>query len=206
MATYQPHDRLYRRARARGLPSRAAFKLEELLERYRLVRPGGRVIDLGCAPGGWLAILGRAAGPGGRVIGVDPVACRAPGGGRSETVIGDLREPAVRARVAAMLGGRADLVTSDLAPKLSGIAERDAARMAELLGVALEFAAATLRPGGAMIAKIFMDAGFEALKARFRRHFDRVEVARTQASRPGSSELYLVARGLRPDAETGVNG
>jgi len=205
MATYQPHDRLYRQARARGLPSRAAFKLEELLERYRLVRPGGRVIDLGCAPGGWLAILGRAAGPEGRVIGVDLVACRAPGG-RIETVTGDLREPAVRARVAAMLGGRADLVTSDLAPKLSGIAERDAARMAELLEVALEFAAATLRPGGAMIAKIFMDANFEALTARFRRHFDRVEVARTQASRPGSSELYLVARGLRPDAEAGVNG
>jgi len=196
MATYRPRDRFFQKAREKGLPSRAAFKLEELLERYRLARAGTRVADLGCAPGGWLAILGRAVAPGGRVIGIDLVPCRAPAG-EVKVVTGDIREPGLRAEVIAMLGGSADLVTSDLAPKLSGIADRDRARMEELVDAALDFTAATLRPGGAMLAKIFMGAGFEDLIARFQRHFERVEVARTRASRPGSAELYVVARGFR---------
>jgi 23S rRNA U2552 (ribose-2'-O)-methylase RlmE/FtsJ len=100
--------------------------------------------------------------------------------------------------VPAHRGGGADLITSDLSPKLTGIADRDQARSAELLTIALEFAAEVLKPGGAMIAKVFMGGEFEDLKRRFDRAFDKVEVTHTKATRPGSSELYLVARGFRP--------
>ena len=209
MASYRPRDRFFHKAREQGLPSRAAFKLEELLARYRLAHRGARVADLGCAPGGWLAILGRAVAPGGRVVGVDLVPCRARISGVT-IIAGDIREAAARTQAIAALGGSADLVTSDLAPKLSGVADRDQARMTELIEAALAFAAATLRPGGAMLAKVFMGAGFEDLIARFQRHFERVEVARTRASRPGSAELYVVARGFRsprePEREISRNG
>lgn len=204
MARYQPHDKFFRKARAQGLPSRAAFKLEELTARFKLVRAGARVADLGCAPGGWLAILAQAAGPSGRVIGVDLSRCTiaAP----NVTVItGDIRDAAVQAAVAEALGGPLDLITSDLSPKLSGIAERDQAQSLELLLSALAFARATLKPGGAMVAKVFMGAGFEELTPIFRRAFARVELTRTKATRPGSSELYLVARDhLDPRADTGA--
>jgi len=196
MATYRPRDRFFHKAREQGLPSRAAFKLEELLQRYRLARAGARVADLGCAPGGWLAILSRAVTPDGRVIGVDLAACRAASA-NVQVVIGDIREPAVREQVAALLGARGDLVTSDLAPKLSGIVDRDRAQMEELLETALAFSCAILKPRGAMIAKVFMGPGLENLLARFKVHFDRVEMARTRASRPGSAELYIVARDFR---------
>jgi len=194
MATYTPRDRFYRKAREQGLASRAAFKIEELIDRFKLARPGARIVDLGCAPGGWLEILARAAGPHGRVVGVDLVECRVPG---VITIAGDIRDSALSAAIAEKLGGRADLITSDLAPKLSGIAARDQARSRELVEAALALADPLLRPGGAMVAKLFMGADFEPIVAEFRRQFSSVQIARTEATRPGSSELYIVARDFR---------
>jgi 23S rRNA (uridine2552-2'-O)-methyltransferase len=194
--TYEPHDKFYRKARAMGLPSRAAFKLEEILVRNRLVPKGARIADLGCAPGGWLAILVKAAAPGGRVVGVDLAACKSPPGG-AITIVGDILDPAIIARVEKELGGRADLVTSDLAPKLTGIASRDEARSRELIDSALNFAARVLKPGGAMVTKLFMGTEFKDVVASFKIHFATVDVTRTKASRPGSSELYIVARNFR---------
>ncbi len=196
MATYRPHDTFYRKARARGLPSRASFKIEELLARFGLVNKGARIVDLGCAPGGWLAILSRAAGPKGCVVGVDLVPCKSLGPGVI-TIQGDIREGALVAVVAQKLGGPADLIVSDVAPKLSGIAARDEARSRELLESALKFARKLLRPGGAMISKLFMGADFAEIIAIFERDFARVEITRTKATRPGSSELYAVARDFR---------
>jgi len=152
MARYEPHDKFYRRAREQGLPSRAAFKIEELITRFRLVRPGARVIDLGCAPGGWLAILSQVVGESGRVVGIDLAACPRIGP-NVETIVGDILNPATHSAVLEMLSGPADLVTSDLAPKLTGIKERDQARAAELIESALVIAQSTLRPGGAMVTK-----------------------------------------------------
>ncbi len=183
-------------ARERGLKSRAAFKLEEILGRFKLLPSGGRAVDLGCAPGGWLAILARAAGPAGRIAGVDLEPIRNPPAG-VVAIVGDIRDPAVAARVAETLGGPADLVTSDLAPKLTGIPARDEARQEELLAAALEFARIALKPGGAMVAKLFMGARFRDAVAAFERQFESVEVVRTRATRPGSAELYLVARKFR---------
>ena len=179
-----------------GLPSRAAFKIEELVARNRLVAEGARVVDLGCAPGGWLKILAAAGGPGGRVVGVDLARVKNPPAG-VVTIAGDILDPAVAARVQSELGGRADLVTSDLAPKLTGITSRDEAKSRELIDSALSFAAAILKPGGAMVAKLFMGAEFKQIVDSFKTHFASVELTRTKASRPGSSELYVVARGFR---------
>jgi 23S rRNA (uridine2552-2'-O)-methyltransferase len=199
MATYEPRDKYYRKARERGLPSRAAFKIEELIARQKLAPRGARIADLGCAPGGWLAVLAGAAGAGGRVVGIDLARCANPPAGVI-TLVGDILEQATVDRVVARLGGPADLVTCDLAPKLTGIAARDEARSAELMRAALGFARRALRPGGAMVAKVFMGAEFKQIVAQFERHFDRVEVTRTAATRPGSSELYIVARGFRAAA------
>jgi 23S rRNA (uridine2552-2'-O)-methyltransferase len=196
MARYEPHDKFYHRAREQGLPSRAAFKLEELLARFRLVRAGGRVVDLGCAPGGWLAILAGAVGERGRAVGVDLAAC-ARISANVVTLVGNILDPAVRTALLEALGGPADLVTSDLAPKLTGIKMRDEARLVELLEAARAVALDALKPGGAIVAKVFMGGGFEDARALFVRDFARCEVVRTRASRPGSSELYLVAREFR---------
>jgi 23S rRNA (uridine2552-2'-O)-methyltransferase len=196
MARYEPHDKFYRKAREQGLKSRAAFKIEEIIERFKLVREGARVIDLGCAPGGWLVILARAVGARGRVVGVDLAACQSSAP-NVVTITGDVRDATIRATIAEKISAQADLVTSDLAPKLSGIKERDQALALELQMTALEFARAQLRPGGAMVAKVFMGEGFDEIKASFARTFDKVEIVRTRATRPGSSELYVVARNFR---------
>jgi 23S rRNA (uridine2552-2'-O)-methyltransferase len=196
MARYQHQDRFYRKANELGLPSRSAFKLEELLTRFKLVKEGGRVIDVGCAPGGWLAILGRVVGKRGRVIGVDLASC-SNAASNVFTMAGDVTDAKVRLGVAEAIDGAADLVTSDLAPKLSGIAERDQAKLRELLEAVLDLAQSVLKPGGAMIAKVFMGPGFEEIRELFTKDFARVEIVRTRASRPGSSELFLIARGFQ---------
>ncbi len=196
MPTYEPRDKFYRKARAMGLPSRAAFKIEEILERNRLVTKSAKIVDLGCAPGGWLVILAKTIGPAGRVVGVDLDEVKRPPAGVI-TIAGDILDPSVAARAANELGGRADLVTSDLAPKLTGIAARDEARSRELIDAALAFATAILKPGGAIVVKLFMGAEFKLVVDNFKRHFGTVEVTRTKASRPGSSELYIVARDFR---------
>jgi 23S rRNA (uridine2552-2'-O)-methyltransferase len=179
-----------------GLPSRAAFKIEEILARKRLVPKDARIVDLGCAPGGWLAILAKNVGAGGRVVGVDLAAVKNPPTG-AITIVGDILDATVIARVANELGGRADLVTSDLAPKLTGIAARDEAQSRELIEAALAFAVSILAPKGAMVVKLFMGSEFKDVVDAFKRHFGTVEVTRTKASRPGSAELYIVARDFR---------
>ncbi len=182
-------------ARQKGLPSRAAFKLEELLARYRLVHPGDRVLDLGCAPGGWLAVLAKAVGPKGRVVGIDLVACRSP----TPVVItlaGDLNDEALRQAAYQALGDRADLVTCDMAPKLSGVRDRDQKAMSELLELALKTATETLKPGGALVGKVFMNAGLKPTVERLGAFFSATDLVRPQATRRGSAELYLVAAGF----------
>ena len=195
MAKYQPRDKYYRKAREQGLPSRAAFKLEELIARIKLP-PDARVIDFGCAPGGWLAILGAVVSRNGRVIGIDLAPC-ANFGASVETIVADIRDPKLPEILREKLGRLADLITSDLSPKLTGIRERDDAQFEELIDAALAIASRTLKPGGTMIAKLFMSGAFKEILARFEKHFASLDVTKVKASRPGSSELYVIARGFR---------
>jgi len=195
MARYEPRDKFYRQAREKGLPSRAAFKIEELLAKIK-IPSDARVIDLGCAPGGWLAILGRAIGDKGRVIGIDLAPCGSFGAS-VETIVADIRDPELPALLKEKLGRYADIVTSDLSPKLTGIREHDDAQFEELIDAALAMARATLKPGGIMIAKLFMGGAFKDILARFEKRFASVDVTKVKATRPGSSELYVIARAFR---------
>ena len=189
-------DPYVKRARAEGWRSRAAFKLEEIQRADRLIRPGMTVVDLGAAPGGWSQFAARALGGTGRVIALDVLAMPAVPG--VEFIHGDFADPAVLARLEALLGGtRADLVMSDMAPNMTGIADVDHDRSMHLVDLAVDFAASALRPGGDLLLKVFQGREFQALAARLRRSFDSVRFRKPKASRGRSAEVYVLARGYR---------
>jgi 23S rRNA (uridine2552-2'-O)-methyltransferase len=194
--SYTPKDPFYQKAKSEGYRSRAAYKLLELNQRFRLIKPGDRVVDLGAAPGGWVQVASRLIGPKGSVIGVDlqPVT-PIP----AENVIllqGDITDVETTAKLKALLPSGADTVFSDLSPRLTGIRDTDISRSAELNLTAFRVAAELLRTGGHFLVKVFvseeMEAFFRVLKDRFR----SVQRTRPQATRRGSSEMYFVAKGF----------
>ena len=189
-------DPYVKRARAEGWRSRAAFKLEEIQRTDRLIRPGMTVVDLGAAPGGWSQFAARALGGKGRVITLDVLEMPAVPG--VDFIHGDFADPAVLARLEALLGdARADLVMSDMAPNMTGIADVDHDRSMYLVDLAVDFAASALRPGGALLLKVFHGREFQALAARLRRSFESVRFRKPKASRGRSAEVYVLARGYR---------
>lgn len=179
-----------------GYRSRAAFKLIEIDTRDRLIRPGMVVIDLGAAPGSWSQVVAEKLGRSGRTIGVDvlPIEPLAA----VEFVRGDIRDAEVLARVAALVpAAGADLVLSDMAPNLTGLAPTDQARAEELARIALEFASRHLKRGGTLLVKTFHGSGFDALRAAMRGVFEQVQVRKPEASRQESAETFLLGRGKR---------
>ena len=196
-------DPYVKRARQEGYRSRAAYKLEEIDRALALVRPGQLIVDLGAAPGAWSQYLRRRLAPQGAAAGQLPGALIAldlldlePIEGVA-FVQGDFRDEEVLARLAAALGGRkADLVVSDMAPNLSGVAVSDAARVAHLVELALEFACAHLKPEGALLAKTFHGSGYSQQVELFKRRFRTVRAIKPKASRAKSAETFLVGRGL----------
>lgn len=192
---YQRKDGFYRKAKATGLRSRAAFKIEELAR--GLVHPGDCVVDLGAWPGGWLQIVSRLVGPQGRAVGVDLVKIDPLGLPNVRVVQGDVSDPAIVGRISEALGGAADVVLSDMAPKLSGIRDRDRARAEDLAWLALDVARKLLHPGGGFLCKLFMGPDLRPFLDEVRRDFETVTTTRPEASRKGSAEIYLAARGLR---------
>ena len=181
--------------------SRAAFKLIEIDAQDGLIRPGINVVELGSAPGAWSQVLReRLAGPGGVVRGrivaldmlpMDPVA-------GVEFIEGDIREPEVLERLeAALAGQKVDLIVSDMAPNLSGVAVADSARMADLVELAVDFAVHHLKPDGALLVKCFHGSGYSQLVELFKRHFVRVAKRKPKASRDKSAENFLLGRGLK---------
>jgi len=191
------NDPYVRRARAQGYRSRAAFKLLELDAKERLLGPGQTVVDLGAAPGSWSQVAAAKVGATGRVIAVDlleivPLE-------RVEVVRGDFTEAATLAAVERLLGaGGVDLVLADMAPNISGVAATDQARAVHLAELAMAFALEHLKPGGALVVKVFQGAGFPELLAEMRRSFATVASRKPGASRGRSREMYLVGR--RPKA------
>ena len=189
-------DPYVKRAHEEGWRSRAAFKLEDIQRTDRILKPGMTVVDLGAAPGGWSQFAARTLGGQGRVIALDVLEMPALPG--VEFIQADFTDDAVLERLNAALGGqKVDLVMSDMAPDMMGIADVDHDRSMGLVDLAVDFAAHSLRPGGDLLMKVFQGREFQALVARLRRDFESVKLRKPKASRARSAELYVLARGYR---------
>jgi len=191
-------DPYVKRAQAEGWRSRAVFKLEELLDRDRLLKPGMVVVDLGAAPGGWSQMvresLRERGQDTGRVMALDILPMQGIGG--VEFIEGDFREESVLKQLEALLNGQpVDLVLSDMAPNISGVESVDQARAMHLAELAQAFAAAHLKPGGAFLTKLFQGRGFDDYLRGLRADFERVSIRKPKASRARSSEVYALATG-----------
>jgi 23S rRNA (uridine2552-2'-O)-methyltransferase len=189
------NDPYVKRAQSEGYRSRAAFKLAQIAARDKLLRPGMNVVDLGAAPGGWAQVAAQGVVPGGQVFAVDLLEM-APLSGVT-IVRGDFHERDTLAELERLLAGKAvDLVLSDMAPNISGIASVDQARGIALAELALDFAMNHLKPQGNFLVKVFQGAGFETFVKALRGHFGQVLTRKPEASRSRSNEVYLLGRGL----------
>jgi 23S rRNA (uridine2552-2'-O)-methyltransferase len=189
------HDAFFKKARDQGFAARSIFKLEDIDRRFRILRAGERVLDLGCRPGSWLQYVVTVIGSHGAVIGLDrqPLPTPVPG---AKVLIGDV----YTITDAELLGGlRAyDVVLSDMAPDTTGIRSADQARSAALVEEALGRAERLLAPGGAFVAKIFQGPDVAELRKRMALRFSEVHLVKPEASRSSSTELYLVGKGFAP--------
>src|SRR5688572_17406332 len=187
------HDRFYRAAKRQAYRSRAAIKLSQIDRRHGLFRKGDVVLDLGAAPGGWSQVARERVGPKGRVIAVD-LAGIAPLEG-VEVLRGDFAQPETQTRVFEALRRPADVVMSDLSPKLSGQRSTDVARALDLAETAFSFAVRALRPGGQFLVKVFQGEGYREFLQRVSERFERVGGVKPAASTKTSAELYVLAQG-----------
>lgn len=206
------NDPYVKLAQKEGYRARAAYKLKEIDENFGLVKPGDCVVDLGSTPGAWsqyvrrrLSPTGAAAGTlNGRIIGLDLLPMDPIEG--VTFIQGDFREAEVLQKLEEALATpegqvRVDLVISDMAPNLSGIESADAARIAHLIELAVEFAQNRMKPDGTLVVKLFHGSGYDQLVKLFRDTFKVVKPLKPKASRPGSSETFLIGRGLKKRAE-----
>jgi 23S rRNA (uridine2552-2'-O)-methyltransferase len=177
-----------------------------LTQHGRLLRPGDCVVELGAWPGGWLQVAAAQVGPRGRVVGVDLQAIHRLQEANVVTLVGDISDEQTRVHVARACGGRADVLLADLAPKLTGIRARDDAQTQALADCVLQWVAGILRPQGILIIKLFSGEGLRPYVARLRSMFREVHLARPQATRKGSAELYAVASGFQPSKSTAQGG
>jgi 23S rRNA (uridine2552-2'-O)-methyltransferase len=197
---YDPRDRFFQKAKKEGLRARSAYKLEEIQLRFRLLRPGGRVLDLGAAPGGWCQIAARAVGARGFVLGLDlePIPALPP---PVVTWVADAFAPELPARLRQEGHAPYDAVLSDLAPKTSGAHTVDEARSIALAERALGLSLEVLKPDGAFVVKIFMGGDFEGYHRTAKQTFLQVKVVKPEASLARhSKEVYLVCQRLRAGA------
>jgi 23S rRNA (uridine2552-2'-O)-methyltransferase len=196
--SYNPRDSYYKKAKQEGYRSRAAYKLLELQQRFRVFKTGDSVVDLGAAPGGWLQVAAKVVGVKGKVLGVDvqPIASF-----REPNIIllqGDVTNPQFHEKIRTLMGGRVDCVISDLAPHLTGIRDTDIARALELNRTALSVATNLLRLGGSLLLKSFVSDELQTLTAEIKRHFRSVQRTRPEATRQRSSEFYFIAKDFQP--------
>jgi 23S rRNA (uridine2552-2'-O)-methyltransferase len=200
------NDPYVKLAQKEGYRARAAYKLKEIDEGEKLIKPGQVIVDLGCTPGSWAQYTRRklagaeGGGINGTMIGLDmlpmePIA-------DMHFIQGDFREARILRQLDTILAGRrADLVLSDMAPNLSGIPTADAARMEHLIDLAIEFAQFHMKPGGALLVKCFNGTGYSQIVEKFRAEFKVVTQKKPKASRDKSSEIFLLGRGLKNPAE-----
>lgn len=188
-------DPYVQRAQREGYRSRAAYKLLEIDERERLIKPGMRILDLGSAPGGWSQVCAARVGPTGQVLAVDLLPMDPIDG--VDFVQGDFTEDSVLDELLARAGDGLDLVISDMAPNITGVKSVDLPRAMYLAELAMDCAGRVLKPGGGFLTKLFHGEGFDDYVKLTRSKFGRVKVRKPAASRPKSRETYLLARDIR---------
>lgn len=194
---YNRKDAFYKKAKQTGYRSRAAYKLLELSKTFRLIKRGNRVIDLGAWPGGWVQVAAELVGPHGKVLAIDLAEIEPLKKDNVILVQGDATDADRQQEILTLLDGPADVLLSDMAPKLSGIREVDEAHCQELTHAAISCTTHLLRPGGMLLLKAFMDTTHKSLLAELRQIFTTVKTAKPEATRKGSAETYIVATGLR---------
>lgn len=191
----QLNDPYVARAKREGYRSRAAFKLIEIDDKHRLLKAGGRVADLGAAPGGWSQVAQKRVGSSGRVVGIDILEMDEIPGVEFATI--DFLDPAAPDKLKSMLGGPADVVLSDMAANATGHRQTDHLKIMALVEAAAEFASEVLKPGGSFLAKVIQGGTEGALLAQLKRDFATVKHVKPAASRSDSAELYVLATGFR---------
>ena len=190
------NDPYVQRAKAEGYRSRASFKLMEIDDRDRLIRPGEVVVDLGATPGGWSQVVAKRQKGNGRVIALDLLEMDPMHG--VDFIQGDFREEGVLNTLESMLAGaKVGLVLSDMAPNISGVVVSDQARVMHLAELGLEFSRSWLKPNGAFLVKVFQGYGFEEFVREMREVFKSVATRKPDASRDRSAEIYLLGKGLK---------
>jgi 23S rRNA (uridine2552-2'-O)-methyltransferase len=194
---YDRKDHYHQRAKAEGYRSRAAYKLLEIDDAHRVLRRGARVADLGCWPGGWLQVAAARVGAEGRVVGVDLATIEPPLAlANVFALTGDVSDPAVLAALREQAGGLCEVVLSDAAPKLTGIRATDRAREEALLEAIAAAYPPLLMPGGTLLVKLLECPEAHAFELGVRKRFEATKVVKPKASRRGTTERYLLARGL----------
>lgn len=189
-------DPFVKQAQKDGYRSRSAYKLIELNEKDRLIRPGMRIMDLGSAPGGWSQVAGKLVGRKGRVLATDILPMDALA--NVDFIQGDFTDEAIVQQLLAWLeGGKFDLIISDIAPNITGIAMADQASSMYFLELALDTVLKTLKPGATFVAKMFQGSGSDQYLKELRQHFEKVLIRKPAASRKESREVYLVAKGFK---------
>jgi 23S rRNA (uridine2552-2'-O)-methyltransferase len=195
----QLNDPYVARAKREGYRSRAAFKLLEIDEKFKILKPGQKIVDLGAAPGGWSQIAAKVVGPKGRVVGIDLLPIDPMAG--VEFIQLDFLDESAPGRLIEMLGGPADVVMSDMAANTTGHKKTDHLRIIGLAEAAIYFAREILAPGGAFVAKVFQGGTENQLLADLKRDFAVVRHVKPGASRADSAELYVLATGFRGRAD-----
>ncbi len=190
-------DQYYRRAKAEGYRSRSSYKLLEIAQKKRFIKPGFKVVDLGAAPGGWLQAAHRLVGGQGRLIGVDISPIKPLGYRNLTTILMDIENPDLPKIISNIAKGEVDAVLSDVAPDITGIWELDHARQIGLAQRTLEIAASTLRKGGSLFVKLFQGPEANRYVDSVRKYFSTVSYEKPKASRPSSAEMYVLALGFK---------
>jgi len=197
MSHYNRKDHFWVKAKGEGYRSRAAYKLIQLQKQHKIFREGDRVVDLGCSPGGWIQVIVKEIGPGGKVVGLDRTYLNPLPAANVSFVQGDIYSEHARQEIIDHLNGLADVITSDMAPDLSGVRFRDHHLSCELVIAGLDFCEEILRQGGTFLAKAFEGEELGDLYSNLRQRFKNVKRVTPEASRKGSSEFYFLARGFR---------
>ncbi|MDD1765222.1 MAG: RlmE family RNA methyltransferase [Methanomassiliicoccales archaeon] len=188
------NDYYYKKAKKMDYRSRAAFKLKQIDDRFHILRKGARVVDLGAAPGGWLQVAREVVGPTGKVVGLDMQSIEPI----DDVIVirGDIREEETVNELFSQIGGKVDVVLSDMSPHISGSYSMDHARSVELCHHGLVFASKILKKRGCMVMKIFQGDLMQDFLAEVRKHFGEVRLHGPKASRSSSSEIYIIAKGF----------